>query len=151
MTRDKSARPLTQLYIHIGKLLRQRVTSALREGGIHFGQSRILAALLHNDKLTQGAIADGLDVKPATVTNQVKKLEAAGLVNRAHGENDDRIMNVTLTPKGRKAAKFTVSVMVKIEDEIRSELTPKETDSLRKFLEKVRDTLGGTDPSIPGI
>ena len=151
MTRDKLDRPLTHLCIHIGKLLRQRVTSGLREDGLHFGQSRILVALLHNDKMTQGTIANDLDVKPATVTNQVKKLEAAGLVNRTHGENDDRIMNVTLTPKGRKAAKLTESVMAKIEDEIRSELAPKEIDSLRKFLKKVRNTLGGTDPSIPGI
>jgi len=151
MTRDKIDRPLANLYMHIGKLLRQRVTCALREGGIHFGQSRILAALLHKDKLTQGAIADGLEIKPATVTNQVKKLEAARLVDRTHGENDDRVMNVSLTPEGRKAAKFTVSVMAKIEDEIRSELGPKETDSMRKSLEKVRDKLGGTNPSIPGI
>ena len=151
MTHDKLEKPLIHLYMHIGKLLRQRVTNALREGGIHFGQSRILAVLLHSHKLTQGAIATGLDIKPATVTNQVKKMEAAGLVNRTHGENDDRIMNVTLTPEGRKAAKFTVSVMAKIEDEIRSELTTKETDSMRKFLEKVRNKLGGTDPSIPGI
>ena len=148
MTRDNLDKPLAHLYIHIGKLLRERVSSALREGGIHFGQARILEALFRYDKLNQGKIGKGLQIKPATVTNQVKKMEAAGLVDRRHDANDDRFMNVTLTPKGREAADFMVSVMAQIEDEIRSVLTKKEIDMLRKPLEKVRNKLGGVDPSI---
>ena len=148
MTRDSLDKPLAHLYIHIGKLLRERVSSALREGGIHFGQARILEALVRYDKLNQGKIGKGLKIKPATVTNQVKKMEAAGLVDRRHDANDDRFMNVTLTPKGREAADFMVSVMAQIEDEIRSVLTKKEIDMLRKPLEKVRNKLGGIDPSI---
>lgn len=151
MTQENSDKPLTPLLIHIGRLLRERVTSALREGGIHYGQSRILMALLRHGKMTQGAIGNGLNIKPATVTNQVKKMEAAGLINRRQGRTDDRIMNVTLTPKGEKAANFVASVMAQSEDEICSEFTLKQIETLRKPLEKVRNTLGGTDPGITGI
>ena len=148
MTRDSLDKPLAHLYIHIGKLLRERVSSALREGGIHFGQARILEALFRYDKLNQGKIGKGLQIKPATVTNQVKKMEAAGLVDRRHDANDDRFMNVTLTPKGREAAKLILNLMIQIEQEICSVLTKNEIDMLRKPLEKVRDKLGGVDPSI---
>ena len=151
MAQDNSNRPLTNILIHNGKLLRERVTSALQENGIHLGQSRVLIALLRHGKLTQGAIANGLNIKPATVTNQVKKLEAAGLINRMQDTADDRIMNVTLTQKGRAAANFAASVKSKIENEICSGLTQKEINTLRKHLEKMRSILGGTDPGFPGI
>ena len=123
MTRDNLDKPLAHLFIHIGKLLRERVSSALSDGGIYFGQARILEALLRHNRLNQGEIGNGLQIKPATVTNQVKKMEAVGWIDRRTDPNDDRIMNVTLTPKGREAASIMVSVMAQIEDEIRSALT----------------------------
>ena len=148
MTRDNSDKRLMYLFMHIGKLLNERLRSPLSEGGIHFGQARILVALLHHGKLNQGTIGRGLHIKPATVTNLVKKLEASGLIARRQDTNDDRIMNVTLTSKGRDAANFAVSVMEQIEDDIRSGLTQKEMDKLRNLLKRVRNTLGGSDPSI---
>ena len=148
MTRDNLYRPLAHLLNHIGKLLREKLSSDLTESGLYFGQARILEALLRNDNLNQGRIGRELQIKPATVTNQVKRMEAAGLIDRKKDPNDDRFMNVTLTPKGREAADFMVSVMAQIEDEIRSVLTKKEIDMLRKPLEKVRNKLGGIDPSI---
>ena len=148
MTRDNPYRPLAHLLNHIGKLLREKLSSDLTESGHHFGQARILEVLLRNDNLNQGRIGRELQIRPATVTNQVKRMEATGLIDRRHDANDDRFMNVTLTPKGREAASFMVSVMAQIEDEIRSVLTKKEIDMLRKPLEKVRDKLGGVAPKI---
>ena len=148
MTRDNPYRPLAHLLNHIGKLLREKLSSDLTESGLHFGQARILEVLHRNDNLNQGKIGRELQIRPATVTNQVKRMEEAGLIDRRKDANDDRFMNVTLTPKGREAASFMVSVMAQIEDEIRSVLTKKEIDMLRKPLEKVRDKLGGVDPNI---
>jgi len=145
---DHSEKLLMHLLMHIGKLLRGRVSSALNAGGIHFGQARILVALLHHDQLTQGAIGRGLHIKPPTVTNLVKKLEASRLIDRQRDENDDRIINVTLTSKGREAADFAVSVMAQIENEIRSELKPEEIDKMLPPLVKIRNVLGGSDPSL---
>jgi DNA-binding MarR family transcriptional regulator len=136
------------LLMHIGKLLNERMRSALGEGGIHFGQARILVALLHHEQLTQGAIGHGLHIRPATVTNLVKKMEASGLVDRSQDANDDRIMNVKLTTKGRQAANFALEVVEQVEKDIRSELTLKEIDQLLNPLLKVRNSLGGSDPKI---
>ncbi len=148
MTRDNPYRPLAHLLNHIGKLLREKLSSDLTESGLYFGQARILEVLLRNDNLNQGKIGTELQIKPATVTNQVKRMEAAGLIDRKKDPNDDRFMNVTLTPKGREAAKFILNVMTQIEGEICSVLTKKEIDMLRKPLEKVRDKLGGVAPRI---
>lgn len=148
MTPDLSDKPLMFLFMHIGKLLLERLRGSLSKSGIHFGQARILVTLLHHKELTQGAIGHGLDIKPATVTNLVKKMEASGLVDRNQDANDDRVMNVALTPKGKEAANFALHVMEQIEDDIRSELSQTEIDKLLHPLVRVRNTLGGSDPRI---
>jgi len=148
MKYENSDKPLMHLFMHIGKLLNDRLRSLLSEDGIHFGQARILVSLRHHGELTQGTIGCGLHIKPATVTNMVKKMDASGLIDRRRDANDDRIINVTLTSKGREAAAFTESVMEQIENDIRSELSKKEIDALRSPLERIRNTLGGSDPSI---
>ncbi|MCF8068969.1 MAG: MarR family winged helix-turn-helix transcriptional regulator [Desulfobacterales bacterium] len=148
MTHNNLDKPLMHLFMHIGKLLNDRLRNSLREEGIHFGQARILIALLQKGKLTQGVIGRGLNIRPATVTNLVKKMEISGLIDRRRDVNDDRLINVKLTSKGKDAANFAVNVMVQVENDICSEFTPKEIDKLHKPLERIRNTLGGFDPGI---
>lgn len=141
-------KPLMHLFMHIGKLLNDRLRSTLGEGGIHFGQARVLVSLMQHGTLTQRIIGQGLHIKPATVTNMVKRMDASGLIDRRRDTNDDRIINVTLTSKGKEAANFALTVMEQIEDDIRSELNRKEIDMLRHPLERIRNTLGGSDPTL---
>lgn len=148
MKYDDSNRPFMHLFVHIGKLLNDRLRSELSVSGIHFGQARILISLMRHEHLTQKRIGQGLHIKPATVTNMVKRMEASGLISRVQDENDDRVINVTLTAKGKGAASFTEKVIEEIEDEIRLELTQGEVDILRNPLERVRNVLGGSDPDI---
>jgi DNA-binding MarR family transcriptional regulator len=136
------------LFVHIGKLLNDRLRSSLSEDGIHFGQARILISLMHHGELTQRAVGQGLHIKPATVTNMVKRMEVSGLIDRRRDANDDRIINVTLTLKGKEAAGFAINVIDQIEDDIRLELSRDEVDILRHPLERVRNILGGSDPKI---
>ena len=148
MKYEDSDKPLMHLFMHIGKLLNDRLRSSLSEGGIHFGQARVLVTLRYHGELNQRTIGQGLHIKPATVTNMVKKMDASGLIDRRRDTNDDRIINVTLTSKGKKAANFALTVIEQIEDDIRSELNRKEIDILRHPLESVRNILGGSDPSL---
>lgn len=146
MIYDKLDRPLAHLFMHTGRILRERVISALGKEGLFLGQGRILEALLELGKMNQGEIGKLLDIKPATVTNQVKSMEAKGLIKRRKDPKDDRFMNVTLTPEGVEAAKYMISVMIQAEEEVRSALTEKEIDVLRKPLEKLRDKFRDLGP-----
>lgn len=148
MEYKNSDKPLMHLFMHIGKLLNDRLRISLDKGGIHFGQARVLICLMEHAELTQRMIGEGLDIKPATVTNMVKRMEASKLIERRRDVNDDRIIIVTLTAKGKKAAKFALTVMAQIEDEIRSELSQKDIDTLRTPLERICNVLGGSDPSL---
>lgn len=148
MKQKELDRPLMHLFVHIGKLLEDRFRSVLSEKGIHVGQARIFSALLDHEKLTQKEIATGLHIKPSTVTNMVKRMEMSGLINRSRDKGDDRVINVTLTEKGKEAARFTEKMIEQIEADIRVEFSRKEVEALRKPLEKILNTLGGRGPSF---
>lgn len=69
--------------------------------GLTYPQYLVLNALGESDGATIGAIASRLDLESSTVTPLVKRLEAAGLVSRRRGLEDERRVEVTMTEAGR--------------------------------------------------
>ena len=69
--------------------------------GITYPQYLVITALAEEDGRTITAIADRLALEPSTITPLVKRLEQAGLADRRRNKDDERQVQVTLTPKGR--------------------------------------------------
>ncbi|WP_354068353.1 MarR family transcriptional regulator [Caulobacter sp. 1776] len=69
--------------------------------GLTYPQYLVLSTLGETDSLTIGGVAARLDLESSTVTPLVKRLEAAGLVARRRGVEDERKVEVTLTPAGQ--------------------------------------------------
>lgn len=68
--------------------------------GVTYTQYLALSALWETNGLTITAIADRLALEPSTITPAVKRLEAAGFVERRRSTVDERQVEVHLTPKG---------------------------------------------------
>ncbi len=68
--------------------------------GITYPQYLVLHALWEEDGRTIGAIAQRLTLESSTVTPLVKRLEAAGMVERARNPADERQVQVRLTQRG---------------------------------------------------
>ncbi len=68
--------------------------------GVTYTQYLALSALWEMDGLTISAIADRLALEPSTITPAVKRLEAAGFVERRRSTVDERQVEVYLTAKG---------------------------------------------------
>lgn len=69
--------------------------------GVTYTQYLVLSTLWEKDGLTISAIADRLALEPSTITPAVKRLEAAGFLNRHRSTVDERLVEVQLTAKGR--------------------------------------------------
>ncbi|WP_297513131.1 MarR family winged helix-turn-helix transcriptional regulator [uncultured Caulobacter sp.] len=69
--------------------------------GLTYPQYLVLSVLGEAGDLTVGGIAGRLDLESSTVTPLVKRLEAAGLVARRRGLEDERKVEVTMTDAGR--------------------------------------------------
>lgn len=69
--------------------------------GITYPQYLVLSTLWEGDGQTIGAIAERLSLEPSTITPLVKRLEAAGFVDRKRNAADERKVEVFLTAKGK--------------------------------------------------
>lgn len=69
--------------------------------GLTYPQYLVLNALGEADGSTIGGLAARLDLESSTVTPLVKRLEAAGLVERRRSVEDERRVEVRMTKAGR--------------------------------------------------
>jgi len=82
----------------------QSIDELLRPFGLTFARFEVLM-LLHFTRtgaLPLGKIGERLQVHPASVTNAVDRLEAAGLVHRSPNPTDRRSVLAEISPSGRK-------------------------------------------------
>lgn len=70
--------------------------------GITYPQYLVLSALWERDGLSVGGIADTLALESSTITPLIKRLVAAGLIDRQRNRHDDRQVLINLTEAGRE-------------------------------------------------
>lgn len=73
--------------------------------GVTVAQAATLETLLREGPLRLKSLGRRLGVTPSTLTRNVERLEAAGLVRRAADPEDARSSRISLTPRGRTAAR----------------------------------------------
>ncbi|HNT28000.1 MAG TPA: MarR family transcriptional regulator [bacterium] len=139
---------LLHLLLHSGKLLEERIKRALRPYGIHQGQARILNALNCYGERSQIEIARGLHIERATATIMLQKLETAGLIKRTAHDRDGRVIVVSLTPKGKKAAEKVDAVWQEIEEKLLATLGDLPRDTMEDALLTIRNAFGGKSPAF---
>jgi MarR family 2-MHQ and catechol resistance regulon transcriptional repressor len=76
------------------------LTRSLTPHGLTMGQLGVLEALLHLGSLSQRDLGRKLLRSGANVTTVVDNLERDGLVTRARGVDDRRLVTVSLTARG---------------------------------------------------
>jgi len=68
------------------------------------GQGRILRLLKMQPEISQKDLSFLLDMRPQSLGELLGKLEHSGYIVRSASEEDRRVMNITLSEKGREAA-----------------------------------------------
>lgn len=102
-------------------------------------QARILRQLDDIDPTMVGELADFFGVTPSTMSLNLKRLDEAGCVRRSRDPDDRRVINVRLTPKGRRIKDATAAVDVGKVDALLRSLRPEErsraVDGVRLLVE----------------
>lgn len=109
---------------------------AVRGGDIHRGQGRVLALLKMKPGITQKELSYLLDIRSQSMGELLAKLEKNGYITRAQSEEDKRVMNITLTEAGIKAAEQAAD-MQKDSDKIFDFLSDEEKEQLSGLLAKI--------------
>ena len=137
--------PLQQATSHslvqMCKLLRARAHALLEEIGLYGGQQFVLMALWQKEGITHSELAGQLHVRPATITNALKRMERAGFLERQQDAEDQRVSRVYLTDAGRNIRDAVEGVWRELEGQTFAGFSPEERALLGQFLLRIRNNL----------
>ncbi|MGA7921909.1 MAG: MarR family transcriptional regulator [Candidatus Acidiferrales bacterium] len=114
-----------------------KTTAHLESEGVTGGQFAVLEALLHLGPMCQHSIAKKLLRSGGNITLVVDNLEKQGWVKRERQEKDRRMVEIHLTPRGRRLITRIFPEHARIVARVMSELTPAEQDDLRRIAGKL--------------
>ena len=108
----------------------------LREG-MHPGQWRLLALLAQKGTVTQQELLDIVQIRPASLSELLSKLEYKGLITRTKDENDKRTVVVQITEHGKTIVEENVHYHRETADQLFSSLSEEERGQLTELLGKL--------------
>jgi DNA-binding MarR family transcriptional regulator len=119
---------------------RMRGREAHRPGELSYAQYGLLFGLCDEEPRSARELAIAADVSPATVTEMLDTLTAAGLVERVRSETDKRIVLTSLTPRGKALI-----------DERRARYEPLWKAALARFSEEELRAAAGVLDAVRGM
>src|SRR4051812_14699691 len=117
----RATRALTQLY-----------DSALADAGVKVTQFSLLRAVERNEPAAITTLANDLDLDRTTLARNLLPLQRDRLVTLAAGD-DQRVTEVRLTAKGRKAIASALPLWQNVQSEIAERLGADRVEQMREF------------------
>jgi homoprotocatechuate degradation regulator HpaR len=102
MTTLPRHRNLPQLMLQAREALMAQFRPILNENGLTEQQWRILRALLINGPLEPRQLCAACQISSPSITGVLLRMEEAGLVERRRMEDDQRRVQVSVTPRSRQ-------------------------------------------------
>lgn len=109
----------------------------VHRNGQNQGKNRILAILRHHGDMTQRELLDHTDIRSASLSELLAKIEANGDIQRERSRENARNVNICLTSKGRAEAEQIHRENLMLSDELFSCLTKEEQMQLEPILIKL--------------
>ncbi len=94
--------PLTRLFTRVVKSHVYKMRTLLADKEVYPGQQSLLFSLSELDGQSQRELAESLNIKAATLTVMISRMEKTGFVERRPDPEDQRISRVFLTDRGRE-------------------------------------------------
>ncbi len=135
------------LLVHdVSRLLRRRIDHQAQVIGLTSAQWRILTALFraeaqHEEPLHQATLADAMDMEPITLSRQIDRMEAAGLVERRPDPADRRAKRLYLTEAARPMIDKFRRVAISCYDNVLTGVSDDEIEQVVGVLTRIRANL----------
>ncbi|MBU3161852.1 MarR family transcriptional regulator [Clostridium frigoris] len=122
-------------------LCNKRILQQTSTLGLSPGQPKILEFLEYNNGCEQKEIAKACEIKPATVTNLLARMEAAHLIERKQLNGNRRSLHVSLTKEGEIVTKKVLKVFDEVRKKAFEGFTVEEQTETFRLLIKMFDNL----------
>lgn len=144
--KEQEEKSLQMLFMEISRHYAGRCFHQIEELEVHPSQMPFIMILSRRDGCSQKEMAECLEIKPPTVNVSIQRLEKSGMVYRKKDEQDQRIMRVYLTEKGRETVKRIMRQAQEMEKIMFQGFSETELCLLRRFFEQMLSNLH----SMPG-
>lgn len=114
-----------------------KVNKVLEQYNMHNGQPILLRILSVTDGLPQSLLAKKMNIKPATISAMVKRMEKAGFVVRKRDAEDERISNVYITKAGKDINTKLLAKQDDMEEIVFKDFSEEEKLEVRGFLDRI--------------
>ena len=141
MSQQSEPEPTGFLLAQVCRLRHARTHELLSELDLYRGQHHILRALWQQDGLTHTELSRYAHVRRSTTTTTLQRMEKAGLVERKHDAEDQRISRVYLTPRGRALQGDVEQAWRQLDEETFAGFSLEERVLLRRFLIQIRENM----------
>jgi DNA-binding MarR family transcriptional regulator len=122
-----------------------RLEDALQPLGITSAQFRIMTTLSLQSKRSSAELSRMYGVKPQTMIKQIAMLEDRALVVRSVSPSNKRVLEVTLTEKGKRILARATARAVALEEEIFASFTWEEVGQYRGLMMRLLESLKQTE------
>ncbi|MEA4908544.1 MAG: MarR family transcriptional regulator [Chloroflexi bacterium] len=109
--------------------------------GLHRGQPPVLFELGRQDGITQSELAERMEVRPATLTNMLQRMEAAGFITRCRDQADSRVSRVYLTQAGKDVLVRARELANGMDHTAFAGFSSAEKGQIKDFLERIHASL----------
>jgi len=131
----------TDLLLRITARLNDAAEEQANKYGLQAPGARVLTCLLERGRQRVGDLADQVNLDPSTASHLLKRLERDGWIVRRRDRDDNRTVIVSLTSKGRSAAKQLQSFFEQSEDQVLRGFSEKNINRLKNLLGELRDNI----------
>lgn len=114
------------------------INETLKDEGLSFGLTPLLAMIYENEGINQEKLAEALYLNESTITRNLKKLEDEELIERI---KDKRKKIMKLTPKGKKTALKVLNCDCQWDEKLKEILTDEEYGNFLKNIKKICEQL----------
>jgi MarR family transcriptional regulator, organic hydroperoxide resistance regulator len=122
------------LFTRASKLMRGAADAGMSRHGVRVGQNLVIDALVADDGLTPGELAQRLHVTTPTIVKMATRMEAAGLLTKRRDTDDARLVRLYLTDRARALHGLVEQELRQLEERATADLTAEETRHLESAL-----------------
>jgi MarR family transcriptional regulator, organic hydroperoxide resistance regulator len=107
-----------------------------------YPQYLVLLVLWEEGRITVGRLGERLQLDSGTLSPLLKRLEANGFVRRERSQTDERLVDVTLTPAGRRLERKAQCIPEQLSSS--TGMTEREAADLRDAVRQLTDALNAS-------
>lgn len=128
---------LVDIWGRINKIEERSLTAGLGDN-ISITEIHIIEKIGDQQPSRMSTVAKAVGITLATLTVACDKLENKGLITRSRNESDKRVVNVSLTPRGRTIYEYHKQFHERMISAALSDLSEDETTLLAESLQKLQ-------------